>query len=174
MQHHGPVLIRPARPSDLPALPGIEAAGGVAFAGIGMPEIADDLDPTVEELEPYQQAGRAWVALASGDQPVAYLIADEVDGCCHIEQVTVHPDYGRRGVGRKLIEEAAGWAAAHGLPALTLTTFTEVPWNAPYYLRCGFRVLADTEITPELRAIRTAEAARGLDAWPRVCMRRDL
>jgi len=155
-------------------LPGIEAAGGVAFAGIGMPEIADDLDPTVEELEPYQQAGRAWVALASGDQPVAYLIADEVDGCCHIEQVTVHPDYGRRGVGRKLIEEAAGWAAAHGLPALTLTTFTEVPWNAPYYLRCGFRVLADTEITPELRAIRTAEAARGLDAWPRVCMRRDL
>ena len=59
-------------------------------------------------------------------------------------------------------------------PALTLTTFTEVPWNAPYYLRCGFRVLADTEITPELRAIRTAEAARGLDAWPRVCMRRDL
>ena len=174
MPHHGPVLIRPARPTDLPALPGIEAAAGAAFAEIGMPEIADDLDPTVEDLEPYQRAGRAWVAVDHGDQPVAYLIADQVDGCCHIEQVTVHPDYARQGVGRELIEEAARWANEQGLAALTLTTFAEVPWNAPYYLRCGFRVLPDTEIAPELRALRRAEAARGLDAWPRVCMARDL
>ena len=38
-----------------------------------------------------------------------------------------------------LIEHVAGWARAHGSPALTLTTFTEVPWNAPYYERLGFR-----------------------------------
>ena len=61
-----------------------------------------------------------------------------------------------------------------GLPALTLTTFAYVPWNAPYYARCGFRVLDDAEITPGLRAIREQEAALGLDRWPRVCMRRDL
>jgi hypothetical protein len=43
-----------------------------------------------------------------------------------------------------LLDRAAADAAAKGLRALTLTTFAEVPWNAPYYARCGFRVLNDT------------------------------
>jgi hypothetical protein len=49
-----------------------------------------------------------------------------------------------------------------------------VPWSAPYYARCGFRVLDEAELTPGLRAIRHREAELGLDRWPRVCMRRDL
>jgi hypothetical protein len=40
--------------------------------------------------------------------------------------------------------------------------------------RLGFRILADDEITPGLRAIRQREAEIGLDRWPRVCMRRDI
>jgi len=64
-------------------------------------------------------------------------------------------------------------AAADGLPALTLTTFAQVPWNAPYYARCGFRILGDAEVTAGLRAIRRREAEMGVDRWPRVCMRRD-
>jgi hypothetical protein len=73
-----------------------------------------------------------------------------------------------------LLDEAADRARAGGLPALTLTTFADVPWNGPYYERCGFRVLAGDEITPGLRAIREHENALGLDRWPRVCMRRDI
>ncbi len=76
------------------------------------------------------------------------------------------------------IDRAAGQmaerAAAAGVPAVTLTTFADVPWNAPYYLRCGFRVLDDAEVTAGLRAIRQREASIGPDRWPRVCMRRDL
>jgi predicted N-acetyltransferase YhbS len=76
-------------------------------------------------------------------------------------------------VGRALLAHAAGRAGEEGLTGMTLTTFAEVPWNAPYYARLGFRVLAEAELTPGLRAIRAAEAAHGLDRWPRVCMRRD-
>jgi hypothetical protein len=57
---------------------------------------------------------------------------------------------------------------------VTLTTFRDVPWNAPYYQRCGFRILDDGEITPQLQVVRREEARRGLDRWPRVCMRKDL
>ncbi|MCB9371600.1 MAG: GNAT family N-acetyltransferase [Microthrixaceae bacterium] len=35
----------------------------------------------------------------------------EVDGCAHIEQVIVHPDRGRQGVGARLVDTAEGWAA---------------------------------------------------------------
>ncbi|MFD9264082.1 GNAT family N-acetyltransferase, partial [Streptomyces sp. NPDC059538] len=84
------------------------------------------------------------------------------------------PDRARRGLGRGLMEHLAEFAARGGVPALTLTTFTEVPWNAPYYVRCGFRLLDDAGLTPGLREIRDREAAHGLDRWPRACMRRDL
>ena len=63
-------------------------------------------------------------------------------------------------------------AAGRGLPALTLTTFRSVPWNGPYYARCGFRELPSTEITPGLVDVLAAEVAIGLDPADRVAMRR--
>jgi GNAT superfamily N-acetyltransferase len=109
-----------------------------------------------------------------GDVPAAYLIAGIVDGSMHIEQVSVHPRAARRKIGRMLLEHAAAYAAAGGIRALTLTTFAEVPWNAPYYARCGFRVLDDGALSPGMRAVRDREIAHGLHRWPRVYMRRDL
>ncbi|MER6252113.1 GNAT family N-acetyltransferase [Streptomyces sp. NPDC001584] len=168
------MAIRRAGLDELPLLQGIERAAGRCFRDIGMPEIADDEPLTLDELAPYQRAGLAWVSVDGADAPGAYLIAERVEGNLHVEQVSVHPDRARRGLGRGLLEHVAEFARSEGAPALTLTTFTEVPWNAPYYARCGFRPLADAGLTPGLREIREREAAHGLDRWPRVCMRRDL
>ncbi|MDF3141347.1 MULTISPECIES: GNAT family N-acetyltransferase [unclassified Streptomyces] len=164
--------IRPATPDELPALQDIERAAGAAFRDLGMAAIADDEPPALDVLEHYRRAGRAWVACDDGDRPVGYLICEPVDGALHIEQVSVHPDCAHRRLGRTLLAYAADRAREEGLTALTLTTFTEVPWNAPYYERLGFRVLDEAELTPGLRKIRAHEAELGLDRWPRVCMRR--
>lgn len=163
---------RPATPADLPHLRDIERAAGETFRAAGMPEIADDDPPPLDALAAYQRAGRAWVVDGEAGTPVAYLIADVVDDALHIEQVSVHPTAARRGLGRQLIDHAATWAREHGLAALTLTTFADVPWNAPYYARLGFTVVTDPP--PGLREIRRREAAHGLDRWPRVSMRRPL
>jgi ribosomal protein S18 acetylase RimI-like enzyme len=115
------------------------------------------------------------VALVDGDDvPAAYLVAEPVDDFLHVEQVSVHPRAARRRLGRSLIDHLAGVAREDGVPALTLTTFAEVPWNAPYYERLGFRVVPDAELTPGLRRIVDAEGAIGLHRWPRVVMRRDV
>jgi ribosomal protein S18 acetylase RimI-like enzyme len=164
--------IRAVRTEELPLLQDIERAAGLCFHDVGMPEIADDEPLPVDELARYAQAGSAWVAVDAADAPVAYLIADRVDGNLHIEQVSVHPDSARRGIGRSLLDHAAARAAADNIPALTLTTFTDVPWNAPYYARCGFQPLAENQLTPALLAIRAREAAHGLARWPRQFMRR--
>ncbi|WP_405940995.1 GNAT family N-acetyltransferase [Streptomyces sp. NBC_00207] len=166
--------IRTAHVNELTVLQDIERAAGICFRDIGMPEIADDEPLTLGELGRYQQAAMAWVSVDGTDAPVAYLIADRVDGNLHVEQVSVHPDHARRGIGRSLLEHLAGLAIREGVPSLTLTTFTEVPWNAPYYARCGFRLLDDDGLTPGLREIRARESEHGLDRWPRVCMRRDV
>lgn len=167
-------MIRLARPDDLPALIDIEREAGRIFRDLDMAAIADDDPGSVAELSVYQADDRAWVSVDADDRPVAYLVAEVVDGHAHIEQVSVRPGHARRGIGRALIETLAVWAAERGLPALTLTTFTEVPWNAPYYERLRFRVVEDAEIGDGLRDIRRSEAARGLDAWPRVAMIRPL
>lgn len=166
--------IRAVRLDELTVLQDIERAAGQCFRDIGMPEVADDEPLTVGELIRYHHAGMAWVAADDADTPVAYLIADRVDGNLHVEQVSVHPDSARRGIGRLLLDHLAAQATSQGVPALTLTTFTEVPWNAPYYARWGFRILDDSGHTPGLREIRRREAAHGLDRWPRACMRREL
>jgi GNAT superfamily N-acetyltransferase len=170
-------VIRRALPGDLPHLRELERAAGAAFADIGMTAVALDDPPPLEVLAGYQRNGRAWVATGrlDGDDrevPVAYLLVDVVDGAAHVEQVSVHPAHARRRLGSALLETAAAWAAENRLEAVTLTTFTEVPWNAPYYARLGFRVVPADEIGEGLRQIRQHEAAAGLDRWPRVVMRR--
>jgi GNAT superfamily N-acetyltransferase len=113
--------------------------------------------------------------------PAAYVIADVLDrpgpgsgGAAHVEQVSVDPAFAGRGWGRRLLDHVADHARRQGLAAVTLTTFRDVPWNAPYYERCGFRALSEDELGPDLRRLRAAEAAHGLDPALRVCMRRDL
>jgi len=170
--------IRSARRSDLRLLQDIERAAGEPFRTLGMLSVADDDPPPLDLLESYWRAGRCWVATdplsATGDRPLGYVIADPVDGALHIEQISVDPVAARRGIGRALIDRLAALAPGQGLTALTLTTFSDVPWNAPYYTRIGFRVLPEDELTEGLRTIRGEEAQHGLDRWPRVCMRRDL
>lgn len=169
------MIIRLTRRAELSVLQDIERAAGECFRGVGMPEIADDDPPPLPELTAYQQAGRCWVTADDAERPVAYALTEPVDGRLHIEQLSVHPSVARRGIGRGLIDHLAARAAADGLSGLTLTTFAEVPWNAPYYAgRCGFRVLTDAEVTPGLREIRRREGEIGLDRWPRVCLLREV
>jgi ribosomal protein S18 acetylase RimI-like enzyme len=166
------VQIRNATETDLPVLQDIERAAGRWFAEAGMPEIAEDEPPSADELTRYLREGHAWVAVDHEDVPAAYLIADRVDADLHVEQVSVHPRAARRGIGRSLLDHAAARAAGEGCQALTLTTFAEVPWNAPYYARCGFQVLAERDFSPAMRVTWEREAAYGLQRWPRVYMRR--
>ncbi|MEU5716914.1 GNAT family N-acetyltransferase [Streptomyces sp. NPDC020403] len=166
--------LRSARRSELPLLQDIERAAGEPFRALGMHEVADDEPPSLGLLRHYLLDGHCWVAAdEETDRPVGYLIAGRVDSAAHIEQVSVLPAASRQGVGRGLIDHLADRAGEQGLRALTLTTFAEVPWNAPYYTRLGFRTLAEDEIGAGLRAIRAREARLGLDRRPRVCMRRE-
>jgi hypothetical protein len=61
--------VRAAREDDLELLPVIQIAAGAAFREIGMAAIADAAPLPAPALAAYQQAGRAWVAVAGEDLP---------------------------------------------------------------------------------------------------------
>jgi GNAT superfamily N-acetyltransferase len=164
--------IRPAHLRDIPAVQDIERRAGHVFATVGIDAIASDDPPSTADLTGYVRAERAWVAVDGGDAPIGYVLVDVIDDHAHIEQVTVAPEHARRGLGAALIQQVEVWARAHDLAGLTLTTFRDVPWNAPYYGRLGFEPIAVETLSGGLRDVRAREAAAGLDRWPRTAMRR--
>jgi hypothetical protein len=61
-------------------------------------------------------------------------------------------------------------AKRQGAGRLTLTTFIEVPWNAPYYRRLGFRPLDDARLTAALRRHLDEDLAHGFAVGSRCAM----
>ena len=166
--------IRALAAGDVESVRSVERAAGARFREVGMPEVAEDEPAPPAELERVAAHGRGWVAVDEHDEPIGYVVVDRVDDAVHIEQLSVHPEHQGHGLGRALVDRAAIWGQDHGVSALTLTTFAEVPWNRPLYERLGFRVLAEGELGDGLRSVRTRESELGLDPALRVCMRRDL
>ncbi|THJ64663.1 GNAT family N-acetyltransferase [Arthrobacter echini] len=167
-------MIRLAQEDDIGLMMLIERAADAVFRDIGMAAIADAEPMPANALRRYQRSDRAWVDTDDLGRAVAYILLDVLDGVPHIEQVSVHPSHAGQGKGRRLIEAAAEWAGLQGFSSLTLTTFAEVPWNAPYYARLGFEAVPASHLSPGLKHVRAREAAIGLDEWPRTAMRRAL
>ncbi len=163
--------VRLARARELPLLPELEHRAGRRFDQIealaGMPA---DLSP-LEELEAAHAAGRVWVAADSGEL-IGFAYAAVVDDFCHLEELDVLPEHGRRGVGTALVDAVRDYAARAGFSGVSLTTFRDVPWNAPFYRRLGFEILDPGELTPGLAAAFAGEARRGLPVELRVVMAR--
>jgi predicted N-acetyltransferase YhbS len=78
------------------------------------------------------------------------------------------------GVGRALLKAVIEWATAHHLAALTLTTFRDVPWNAPFYNRLGFKVLSAPRLDTRLATLLRKEAEGGFAESTRCAMRLSL
>jgi len=163
--------LRPACLADIAGIQEVQRAGGALFKDTPHAFVADHEPDTAEELSVFITGGISYVA-TQNDQVAACALAGVLDRALHLYQVDTHPQHARRGLGAALIERLCADAQAMGLSAMTLSTFTNVAWNAPYYARLGFQVLPDSALTPGLYRIRTKETAEGL--VDRCLMRRDL
>jgi GNAT superfamily N-acetyltransferase len=160
-----------ARPGDLPLLPAIELAAATLLAGHAPASVLAETTSQAE-LEDAQQHGHLWVARADG-VPVGFAHIEVLEpGIAHLEEIDVHPEHGRRGLGRRLVSAVCRWAAANGHSWVTLSTFRDVPWNMPFYARLGFEEIPQEELSPALLSVIDDETRRGLDPRRRVAMRR--
>ncbi|HIW92232.1 MAG TPA: GNAT family N-acetyltransferase [Candidatus Corynebacterium avicola] len=163
--------MRTAILDDVEEIRSLERRAGAPFRDVGLDAIADDDPPDVGELSAAVGDGAVFVVDAPA-RLAAWLWLGRADGDLLIEQVSVDPANRGRRTGTRLVEYAVTLAREAGLPGVCLTTFSEVPWNAPLYRRLGFVELAPAELGDDLRRIRDAETAAGLDISPRIAMRR--
>lgn len=164
--------VRPARDDDVPLLPAIDLAAAELFRDTPFAFVAADAT-SVESLRAYHAQHLLWVVADSEDRPVGFAMARVVDDAVYLAELSIDPAYGRRGLGTLLIETVSEWARQAGYPAVTLSTFRDIAWNAPFYERRGFRILAEAELGPGLLAVRAREAQAGLPVAERVFMRRE-
>jgi ribosomal protein S18 acetylase RimI-like enzyme len=108
--------------------------------------------------------------LVAGTPAVGYAVVNTVDGHAHLAELGVHPDFGRQGIGSGLLAAACRLGTDLGRSAITLTTFVDVPFNAPWYAARGFTVLPREAWGPELRDQWAAEVAAGIVVAPRTAM----
>ena len=54
------------------------------------------------------------------------------------DNIAVHPDYQRQGIGQRLIEAMKAWAAEQGVRKLSLRVLTTNPGAMEFYRNCGF------------------------------------
>jgi GNAT superfamily N-acetyltransferase len=141
-----------------------QAADGMfADAGLRLP-----LDDPTDELRAAEHV------LVAGAPAVGFAVLTSVDGNAHLASLGVWPDLGRRGIGSRLLAAACDWAASTGRSAITLTTFVDLPWNAPFYSSRGFARLPESAWGPGMRAVWAAEREAGIAVAPRTAMVRRL
>lgn len=169
-----PYRIRKGRPADFLLLQEVELVAGKLFADVGLGGVTDGDVTSIDDFTACEKTGLLWVAADADDAPIGFAFVEIIGGQTHLDELAVHPDHGRRGIGAALVRTAIDWADTNGYAAVTLTTFRDVPWNMPFYERLGFRVLGASELTPALREVVDAETRRGLPPEKRVVMRYDI
>jgi ribosomal protein S18 acetylase RimI-like enzyme len=160
------VVLRSARPEEIETIRALERASAQRFVGLMDALAADEPSPAAVLAARIADGG---LDVAVEDQAIAgFVMFRPVEDRLYIEQIDVLPAFAGRRIGAALLDAAAERARTAGLAGLSLSTFRDVPWNAPYYRRLGFVEVA--ALTPAMAAIRTEHLARGLDEEARVFM----
>lgn len=157
------VIVRPARRDDWPAARDLLREADDLHAKLApdyfrsAPRGDDEWQHLLDE-----ENGAVLVALLSDGAadagPVAVLVArlyDTPDNPMmvqrrrlHIETVVVSREHRRRGVGRRLMAEAAAWGRRHGAVEVVLTTWVGNDGAEAFYARLGYRVLSRVLYAP--------------------------
>lgn len=147
----------------------VERAAGARFRDIGMNDIADHDPADASILEERAARGRLYVALAADRTVAGFLIWSPKDGMAYIEEVSVHPVHAGNRLAARMIDRLAIDVRGQ-YAALSLATFRDIPWNAPYYAALGFVEFPREQVGPEHEESWKHQAENGLDMPRRLFM----
>ena len=165
------IVIGLAQPAHLRAIPAIELAAASMFPEADLPQRIRHRVTKTEYLRESLDSGRLWTATTGEGGVVGFAMADVVDGEAYLVEVDVSPEYGRRGIGRDLVQTVIAWARESGFGTLWLITFNHIPWNAPFYEKLGFSTVDRPQPGTELAGLMEEERRAGIDISRRVAMR---
>jgi len=160
------IRIRPARPDEFARLNEIEQEADGLYATVGLDLVLDIPTASHERL----RQGPVWVAVNDSDQAIGFALGGVIDDFALLDQLSVLPEHGRKGIGAALIRQVADWARGKAYDALVLSTYRELAWNQPYYERQGFSEMPRSAWGSEIQAMWDNQAPQGHDPARRIVM----
>lgn len=151
--------IRTARGAEVAQLAAIERAAGQLFPAARIPQ--PEQTYPLAALEQAAAEGMLFVA-EENDEPVGFAVCSLSGDRIHLDEVSVHPDHGRKGYGRALVSRVIELARQKGVAGVSLTTFADIPWNGPFYASMGFTRLPESLLDSALREALAHEQAMGM------------
>lgn len=135
-------------------------------------KLPEEIPPQSESF--YQsiiQLDMSWV-LCVRKEVVGYICTEKMvnQNTLHIHEIDVARPFQGMGLGSKLLRFVIDWARGRHIPRLTLTTFKEVPWNAPFYSKLGFEIMDTNSVDTYLQNLLQAEVRFGLPEETRCAM----
>jgi len=155
-------------------LASVEQSAASLFRDVGLAWLADGETMDTADLISMCRAGTLWVAANEADEPVGFLAGHQLDSLFYIAEVSVARSSQRQGIGAALVETGVEFARTQGFSAVTLTTYRDLPWNAPFYSQLGFVEIDPAEAGSGHVARLNAEAKAGHDLDRRCVMIKSL
>lgn len=119
----------------------LNASGGrIGYTVFSVAPYVKTYGPEILDAQEYiERPGRAaWLAYVDGRVAGQILVHENWNGFALVWDIAVDPPYRRRGIGRRLIAQAAGWAQERGMPGLMLETQNINLAACRLYESCGF------------------------------------
>ncbi len=136
-----------AATDEIPALVEIDVAAAMLFADTGL--ISDEgllMHVPEDVFATGIKARNVFVAREHHGHPIGFTLTSERGGTLYLDQISVHPDHGQRGVGSALLKRVIKDAKDRKFKRVTLSTFRNVAWNAPFYRKAGFREIKPAKL----------------------------
>ena len=151
--------IRRRRLEDDPQLLQVENRAAELFRQHRFGAVSEFPTPHVESLQRMIGGRDVSVAVSEpDDDPVNSPLPARVD-YMHLAELSVDPAHGQRGLGNALVSKLIEQAAKMSAKGVSLTTFRDVPFNAPFYAKMGF---SEASGPAYLAARVTAELPHGV------------
>jgi GNAT superfamily N-acetyltransferase len=156
---------------EIPDLVRIDRAAGLLFASTGLiPQAELGAHVPEDVLGAALTAGHLHTVRDCKGRLAGFALTSVRRSALYLDQISVHPDHGRKGIGAALLARVIAEAKERGLKPVLLSTFRDPPWNAPFYKRRGFRILPRRRYETWMLQIEEAQAERGLDVSKRCFM----
>ena len=165
-------MIRHPHPHEIKLLPQIENEADLRYRRVGLGRVVDMPPARLTSLEAGRREGRLWVAVSPLNRPVGFALMKFPGATAWLDQLSVLQRWQGRGFGGALIEQVALAARSLGHRTLHLSTYRDVPWNAPYYTRRGFEEMPRGAWLHVFRMQAMEENRQGHPPWRRTIMQR--
>lgn len=162
-------IVRLANLSDLDDLQAIEVSAATRFAGLNLIDHLLDSSIPRDMMIGFIENGLVWMGCIDSVS-VGFAVASIATPVCTLLELDVLPEHGGRGLGRMLVARVVEHARDNECTTIILSTFAEVPWNAPFYRKLGFTEILEEDLSEDLLIARAEEVASGLPVEKRVFM----